>query len=155
MPNASDWSDAPVFGSTPGGITAILRPSAYGIVGDRTGKIALVRTPLGLYLPGGGMEAGEAPIDTVIRESREECGLDVGIGAWVVRALHLVYSPNDLCHYAKRSTYVDARCSDVRGQGIEPDHELEWLTAPEAVDQLAAPSDSWAVSRWLADNATP
>jgi 8-oxo-dGTP diphosphatase len=153
--NPVNWSDAPVFGATPPDTSAILRPSAYGIVADGPGKIAVVRTSLGLYLPGGGMEAGEGPIETVVRESQEECGLDVSIGAWVVRAVHLVYSPQDRCHYEKRSTYVDARCSDVRGRGIEPDHELEWLTAREAVEQLAAPTDSWAVSRWLADNATP
>ncbi len=41
-------------------------------------------------LPGGGREAGEAPLDTALRETREELGLDVPPGAvcWQRRLPH-------------------------------------------------------------------
>ena len=120
---------------------------------DERGRIAVVRTPLGIDLPGGGMELGESVNETVVREAWEECGLESLVGDWAVCAIDFVYSPSDRCHYEKRSTFVDARCSGLRGQGIEPDHELEWLTPEQAVTQLRHPSHRWAVNEWRSRQA--
>src|SRR5688572_18821109 len=70
----TEWTDVPVFGRPPHGPRATVRPSAYGLLVDDDGRLAVVRTPQGWFLPGGGMEAGEAPPDTVAREVLEECG---------------------------------------------------------------------------------
>jgi|APEBP8051072433_1049376.scaffolds.fasta_scaffold10703_2 8-oxo-dGTP diphosphatase len=52
------------------------RPSAYGIV-IKDKKILLSPQFKGYDLPGGGVELGEDPSDAVIREVKEETGLDV------------------------------------------------------------------------------
>ena len=55
---------------------------AYGILIDN-GRVALVRssnpthTPPLWWLPGGGIDFGEAPEDTLVREFLEETGLNV------------------------------------------------------------------------------
>jgi ADP-ribose pyrophosphatase YjhB (NUDIX family) len=58
-----------------------LVPAASAVVADEAGAILLIeRTDNGLWtIPGGGMEVGETIADTVIREVKEETGLDVTV----------------------------------------------------------------------------
>lgn len=59
------------------------RIGAYGIARDATGRILLVRASAHLsvagrwFLPGGGVEHGETPADSLVREVAEETGLEV------------------------------------------------------------------------------
>ena len=76
-----EQGDVSVFGHPPAGAHATVRPSAYGLVIDRDGRLGVVRTPQGLFLAGGGIEPRETPHDAVVREMREECGLDVSVSA--------------------------------------------------------------------------
>jgi 8-oxo-dGTP diphosphatase len=112
-----------------------------------------VRTSQGLFLPGGGIDPGESPGETVVREFWEECGLEVTAGMWSVRAIGFVYSPNDRVVFEKLSTFIDATCTERRGVAQEPDHELEWVSLQSAVTGLRDPSHRWAVERWLAREA--
>lgn len=148
----TDWSEVPVFGLRDAR-EMVRRPSAYGLTTDAAGRLAIVRTPLGLFLPGGGSDAGETPGETVVREFWEECGLEVMAGTWSARAIECVYSPNDRVVFEKLSTFIDAACSERRGVGQEPDHELAWVSTAEAVAGLRDPSHRWAVEQWLAREA--
>lgn len=145
----TDWTDAPVFGTAPAGNVPVVRPSAYGLVTDGGTRLALVRTPQGHFLPGGGIESDEAPEDAVVREVREECGLNVLVGSWSVRAVDFVYSLTEYTHFEKRSTFVDARSHGPRIPAHELDHELLWVAPRDAIGRLAHPSHRWAVERWL------
>jgi 8-oxo-dGTP diphosphatase len=63
----------------------IRRVGAYGLLRDDEGRVLLARNSgasefPGLWgLPGGGVEQGEHPDDAVVREFREESGLDVRV----------------------------------------------------------------------------
>jgi len=62
------------------GTKALMSPVAFGvnaIVDDGEGRIILVRQTYmqGLHLPGGGVSAGEPPAEAIIRELKEEIGL--------------------------------------------------------------------------------
>jgi 8-oxo-dGTP diphosphatase len=63
------------------------RLGAYGIARDSDGRILLVRAANYLtvagrwFLPGGGVEHGEAPADALRREVYEETGLTIGRAA--------------------------------------------------------------------------
>lgn len=77
----------PVFGERIPGRNYVRRPSAYAILRDAEGNVAVVRTPRGCYLPGGGMEKDETPRQTVEREAREECGFLLRVQSHLGRAL--------------------------------------------------------------------
>lgn len=140
--------DVPVFGHLPVGALAVVRPSAYGLVADDAGRLAVVRTPQGLFLPGGGIEPGETPQDTVVREVREECGLDVRLGSWSLRAVDFVYSTTEQTHFEKHSTFVDISAHTSSAAAGEADHELVWFAPPQAIAQLSHPSHQWAAAQW-------
>lgn len=60
------------------------RIAAYGLVYDRDGRALLTHLCRGVHrgrwtLPGGGLDFGERPRDAVVREIREETGLDVRV----------------------------------------------------------------------------
>jgi 8-oxo-dGTP pyrophosphatase MutT (NUDIX family) len=67
----------------------IRRIAAYGICSDPTGRILLGRasdrsgTAGAWSLPGGAVDHGESPFDTVVRETAAETGLSVSVGRLV------------------------------------------------------------------------
>ena len=65
MNTSVDWASVPVFGIPENRYPFSVRPSAYGVVVNEHGFIAVVRTATGLHLPGGGSDAGETPAATV------------------------------------------------------------------------------------------
>ena len=145
---SEDWRGVPVFGVRPEPCT--IRPSAYGVIEDARGRLALVRTFEGTFLPGGGIERGETPQEAVVREAVEECGLVVRVGGWSVRAVRFAYSELEKTHFEKRSTFLEAEVGGARTEGQEIGHELVWVEVGLAARQLTDESHVWAVERWRA-----
>jgi 8-oxo-dGTP diphosphatase len=144
----TDWTSVPIFGEPASGAT--IRPSAYGIIVDAEGRLAVVRTPLGCFLPGGGADPAESPEATVERETREECGLAIRVGQWRRAAIEHVFSVTEQTQFEKRSTFCDAVVMGRTGDPIERDHTLERMSAAEAIAALTPPSHRWAVGEWRA-----
>jgi 8-oxo-dGTP diphosphatase len=144
----TEWRAAPVFGEREGGARYTVRPSAYGLAEDDRGRLAVVRTPQGIYLPGGGMEKDESPAEAAVRELLEECGLVVRPGLWLTRAVQFLYSKSEKTHFEKLSTFIDVSVESVASSGVEADHELLW-TAPDAAHAILSDgSHGWAVEQW-------
>jgi 8-oxo-dGTP diphosphatase len=133
-----------------------VRPSAYAVVADASGgggageRLAVVRTPLGVFLPGGGMDPGETPEGAAVREVAEECGLVVRVaGGWRAAAVQYVWSAKYRAYFEKRSTFLGAELDGAETPRAEHDHELLWLPPAKAA-AMAHESHAWAVARWLA-----
>jgi ADP-ribose pyrophosphatase YjhB (NUDIX family) len=77
--------DGPVTTPAETSLRQTRRIGAYGVIGDGSGRVLLTRSSdlsdvVGTwYLPGGGVEHGEDPARTVVREVAEETGLAVEI----------------------------------------------------------------------------
>lgn len=143
------WDTVPRFGTPPENETIIIRPSAYGCITDNQGRIAVIRNPKGIYLPGGGIDAGESHEEAVVREVIEECGLVVRIGRWITHAVEFVYSEPERTHFAKRSIFVDCIVEEVGANKIEEDHDLLWVDSETAAGVLSPLSHGWAVGEWM------
>lgn len=134
----------PEFGTSEAGATYVLRPGGYAVVVNDAGEIALVKTPLGCVLPGGGQNKGETPERATIREAHEECGLIVALGHAIGVADELVFAADERTHYRKRCTFFLAKVVEAMGTG-ETDHELHWLPANNAAGAMLHESQRWAV----------
>ena len=137
-------SAIPTFGEQVPGQKYLDRPSAYVIL--RQGpRIAIVRTPLATYLPGGGQDPGESPERAAVREVAEECGLRAELLDRLGTANQYVYSEEEGKFFLKQSTFFRARVIGT-ALAVEPDHETLWVTPEEAQRQLSHESHRWAVA---------
>jgi ADP-ribose pyrophosphatase YjhB (NUDIX family) len=135
----------PEFGSATPGAVYILRPGGYVVIFRTGGDVAVVSTPRGLALPGGGQDHGESAADAALREAHEECGLRIALGRCVGVADELVFAADEGKHYRKRCTFFLAAVVGRSGAG-EPDHELVWLSPADAIARLQHESQRWAVA---------
>ena len=129
------------------------KPAANAFVVDTAGRVLLARRArepsAGLWdLPGGFIEEGEHPTDTLRRELLEETGLDVEpdvfAGLWTDEYGEGPDSESTLC------LYWTAR---VLGGALAPADdvsELAWFAVDELPgdDQLAFPSVAEALASW-------
>ncbi|MEQ8766194.1 MAG: NUDIX domain-containing protein [Planctomycetota bacterium] len=133
----------PEFGERLEGQVYLARPSAYGLIMDR-GRVALVSTPQGVFLPGGGIEPGETAIEAAIREIEEECGWVARVTGELGLAIEHAYSELRRVYWTKPSTFFLAEIV-AETRAIEDDHELRWATPSEAFRSLKHESHVWAV----------
>lgn len=146
------FADPLEFGHREPGVDYALRPGGYAVV-LRAGTLAMLETPAGRLLPGGGCESGETAERAAIREALEECGLRIALRATLGTADELVFSRSEQRHFRKRGTFFLAEVLAYDGPG-EPDHCLLWRPWDE-VARLRHGSHRWAVERALARIADP
>ena len=136
------------FGEVVPGARYVLRPGGYVVVRGAEGRVAVVATRGGLYLPGGGQEPGEEPAAAAVREAHEECGLRVRPVERLGTADEFLFAREEATHFQKRCAFFRAELLGAEGAG-EPDHELCWMRPEEARVRLRSPSQRWALERFL------
>jgi len=138
-------SQFPEFGLRDSEAEYILRPGGYAMIFNAAGEVAVVSTPRGLVLLGGGQDAGESPESAAVREAHEECGLQISLTDCIGVADELVFAVDEGKHYRKRCAFFLAEIIEQLDAG-ESDHELIWIAAEAAVTGLRHESQRWAVS---------
>lgn len=137
-------TNLPEFGLSKPSVAYLLRPGGYVVIRNDNQQIAIVKAPGGYYLPGGKQEPGESLEAAAIRETAEECGLQIEIQEPLGTADELVYAESENQHYRKRGSFFTAVVVGT-APSREPDHELFWLPVPQAVQSLLHDSQRWAV----------
>ena len=123
---------------------------AYGWLADNRGRLLLTRNSdlsdfPGLWsFPGGGVEQGEHPDDAVVREFREETGLDVRvIGLRTVTADVARLRSGDLEHTDRIVYDVEPVGGALRAEVGGTTDRVEWVNPEELTgpDGTAGPAD--------------
>lgn len=134
-------------------------PAAVGCITDDEGRILLEhRVDNDLWaLPGGTHDFGESIVETVVREVREETGLDVE----VTRLVGLYTDPKHVIAYTDgevRQQFTLSFACRVVGGTLERDsesQELRWV-APEDLEKLSIhPSMRKRIDHFLEGGTKP
>jgi|SRR5579872_5385344 len=107
---------------------------------ERNGKFLIAKRKAGKHLagkwefPGGKTEAGESPEQCLMRELREEFGIEATIGDFIVESIF---------HYNDRTIrLLGYRATYIRGEFVLDSHdEIRWIGADEFGDYDFAPAD--------------
>lgn len=107
---------------------------------ERAGRLLVAQRPPGKALagqwefPGGKVEPGEAPVACLVRELREELGVEVRVGAALPASVH---------HYGARAIrLLPFRCELVAGEPHAHEHSaLRWCTIEEVAGMDLAAAD--------------
>lgn len=114
----------------------------------RAGRVLLTQRPRGGHLagfwefPGGKLEVGEAPEAALVRECREECGIDVQVVEILEVTFHR-YEDEDVL-----LLFYDCRLPAGEVQNIEVDQHV-WCTPDELREHRLPPADVAVVDRIL------
>jgi 8-oxo-dGTP diphosphatase len=109
------------------------RVGAYAVIKNDQGLIALVKTPRGYFLPGGGVEAGESLAACLTRECREEIGAKISGLENFALGNHYFHSTTLNLDMESLGHFFTCQIDQFLAIPTEADHELIWLDPGQAI----------------------
>jgi 8-oxo-dGTP diphosphatase len=140
----------PVFGKVLPGVVYHDRPGAYAFFFNPQSELAIIETPLGLFLPGGGVEEGETHKQALARELIEEIGWELISAKELRQSVQYHWSQFYQKHFKKVGTFYLAEARPMPGAAAHPDHKLRWMEPQMAERQLTQEFQRWAVRQGFA-----
>jgi 8-oxo-dGTP diphosphatase len=134
------------FGTRLANVNYVERPGAYAIIRNTDGEYAVIRTPKGCFLPGGGVDEGENMEVALRREVLEETGLGVKLGRKVGVAAQYLISAREGIYYKKIGHFYLADFSERLSETFEAEHELLWMSFDGASTALKHRFQVWALA---------
>lgn len=143
------------FGQAEPGLDYRDRPTAFGLV-FQDEKIACVRVTRDrpyYDLPGGAIDGDETEEQALVREFREETGLDVRPVARIAQASQFFLKSDGAAVNNHGGFWIAERLGLDASAKVEDDHELVWLHPRTALAELRHDAHAWAVAAWLRRHA--
>lgn len=106
-----------------------------------------------LQLPGGGIDAGESPLQALHREVFEETGWRIAGARRLGAFRRFAYMPEYDLWAEKLCTVYLARPVRRLGPPSEPGHRAVWMPAEEAAERLGNAGDRHVLRRFLQGGA--
>ena len=148
MPS-DDSIPIPKFGTKQDGTDYIDRPGVYAVIQNHAGRVAIIKTNRGYFLPGGGIDFNESDIDALQREIFEEIGYQVTVLEKLGEAVEYIQAYSDEKNYRIHSKFYRAQLDAKKAEGVEKDHRLVWLLQENARKLLVRQSQTWAIQSML------
>jgi 8-oxo-dGTP diphosphatase len=133
----------PIFGSPAPNVQYSDRLAAYVVILNDDGKVATVKGPHGLFLPGGGSLPDEQPQDTITREVCEELARGVHLTRRIGEATQYFYSSSDDRHYKMLAAFFAGELTS-EPYDSRAEHELYWLPLEDLEIACFHPCHVWA-----------
>ena len=134
------------FGEARAGLVYVVRPAAYVVVMDAQSRVACVEGRSGIFLPGGGIEAGEDAVAAVHREVREECACEIELLGELPSAIQF-FSMSDGRAFELRASFFVGRFGAATETVAE--YEVQWISTKPELPALFHECQAWAVTRAL------
>ena len=135
------------FGQVLPGVTYVDRPGAYGFLLNDLGELAIIRTSMGLFLPGGGLDPGEDELTALARELREEICFELTRADFVLSASQYHWSAFYKQHFKKIGSFYRVEAHALPGGDCADGHELVWIPVDRARVELSQEFQRWAVEQ--------
>jgi 8-oxo-dGTP diphosphatase len=139
----------PTFGIPLDGVTYVERYGAYAFLLDRKKNLAVVETPNGFFLPGGGVEGKETLEQALQREVFEEIGLEVVRSKFIVESMQFHWSDFYQKHFKKIGSFYEIEVRDAPPARHQAAHRLHWLSGEKAEQQLSQEFQRWSLDYFL------
>lgn len=133
------------FGTRQANVEYVERPGAYAIIRNASSEIAIIRTPKGYFLPGGGVDRGEDMVATLRREVLEETGLGIEVSREIGCAAQYLTAARDGVYYKKVGHFFLANFAERLSETFEAEHELLWISFDKASNILNHQFQVWAI----------
>lgn len=138
----------PVFGVVEPGRQYVERIGAYGFLREAAGsRLAIVETPMGFFLPGGGADPGESVEAALHREIFEEIGLHASRMSFLCQAVQYHWSEFYQQHFKKVGSFFEVAVQAYEPVVLQRDHLLHWWTRDVASRKLSQEFQRWAVTQ--------
>ena len=123
------------------------RSGAY-LLAVKDGRMAVVQTKRGYFLPGGGLEDGESDADCIRREALEETGRAAEVGEFLCSAEHYTAHDTKGPFHPIQSYYVGT-ISEQLAPPQEPDIQFLWLPLEEVRGNFYSVMQNRALEMWI------
>ena len=121
------------------------REGAY-LIPYQDGKVAVVQTPKGYFLLGGGLQQDESHVDCICRECLEEIGYTVCVHDTLCSAETYTKHPT-LGYFHPTQTYYFGQLIEKVSTPTEKDHLLRWFEYHELKGKLFVEMQNWALEQ--------
>jgi len=135
------------FGNKIKNTVYITHPGAYGVMLDQSGKVGVLQTPNGFFLPGGGIDDNETPEQALSRELLYETGCRVRVKGEIGLAAQYPNGSGERIKYKELGHFYRIEMLDRDQVSYGGNNHLIWLTKDDAVRKLNEDYQSWAVSQ--------